>query len=201
MSDDPWWRGIDELVLAAVPQGARILDVGCGDGGLVDRLVGAGLDAYGVDPRAPERPRLVRIKVEDWKPTERFDVACAVMALHHSRLEPVVAALKRCLQPNGKLFVSEFAWEAYDHRAAAWLAQHDRAGADNATATWQAEHADLHTSATIHAALADAFTLLNESSGPHLARMLGRPDLEDEEHALIVAEALPPLGRLYIARA
>jgi 2-polyprenyl-3-methyl-5-hydroxy-6-metoxy-1,4-benzoquinol methylase len=57
---DRWWRGFDALLLEALSPRARILDVGCGDGALVDRLAANGLDAIGVDPSAPARPRLIR---------------------------------------------------------------------------------------------------------------------------------------------
>jgi hypothetical protein len=40
---------------------------------------------------------------------------------------------------------------------------------------------------------------LVEASRPYLARMLGRPDLEAAEHALIDAQVLPALGFWLIA--
>ena len=64
------------------------------------------------------------------------------MALHHSDLERVVRAIARLLRPGGRLFVSEFSWEGYDERTAAWVAAH---GGSKTVADWRAEHGDLHT--------------------------------------------------------
>jgi hypothetical protein len=50
---EAWWVGL--AVAAAAKAPGRILHVACGDGWLVRRMVAAGGDAYGVDPR----PRLV----------------------------------------------------------------------------------------------------------------------------------------------
>ena len=63
MATDLWWRGFDALLLGALSPRSRVLDVGCGDGGLVERLAAHGLDAVGVDPNAPARPRLIRERV------------------------------------------------------------------------------------------------------------------------------------------
>lgn len=50
---EAWWVGLAVAAVAKAP--GRILHVACGDGWLVQRIVAAGGDAYGVDPR----PRLV----------------------------------------------------------------------------------------------------------------------------------------------
>ena len=199
VADDRWWRGFDAVILDGVAAGSRILDIGCGDGGLVARLSAAGLNAVGVDPRAPAHPRLIREAVEEVGPIGQFDAVCAVMALHHTRLEAVVAAIGRLLRPNGRLFVHELAWEAYDDRAASWLAAHDPSDADDSVTAWRLEHADLHTSATIRTALADAFQLDSETERPYLARMRKLDELEHAEQAMIAEGALPALGRWYIA--
>jgi len=58
MADSRWWKDFDTVLAAAVPAGSRILDVGCGGGGLVDRLTELGFDMMGVDPAAPSHQRL-----------------------------------------------------------------------------------------------------------------------------------------------
>ena len=80
MGDDRWWRGFHAVVVDAVARGSRVLDVGCGDGGLVERLATGGFDALGVDPQAPPRPRLLQKRVEEVGPIGPFDVVCAVMS-------------------------------------------------------------------------------------------------------------------------
>jgi cyclopropane fatty-acyl-phospholipid synthase-like methyltransferase len=38
MTGSRWWKDFDAAVAAALPAGSRVLNVGCGDGGLVERL-------------------------------------------------------------------------------------------------------------------------------------------------------------------
>jgi 2-polyprenyl-3-methyl-5-hydroxy-6-metoxy-1,4-benzoquinol methylase len=194
VATDLWWRGFDALLLDALSPRTRVLDVGCGDGGLVERLAEHGLDAVGVDPNAPARPRLIRERVEDVSSIGRFDAACSVMALHHSDLERVVATIVHLLRPGGRLFVSEFSWEDYDERAAAWVAAH---GGSTTVEDWQAEHGDLHTGAVVQAALETAFDALSLTKRPYLARMVGEPTLEREEERLIDEGALPAFAWWY----
>jgi SAM-dependent methyltransferase len=199
VGDDRWWRGFDAVVAEALAPGSRVLDVGCGDGGLVECLAARGFDAIGIDPRAPPHPRLIQGRVEEVGPIGRFDVVCAVMTLHHVQLDPVLAAILSLLRPGGRLLAYEFAWEAYDQRAASWLARHDRSGADHTVTGWQLEHADLHTGATLSASISDVFDLRRETPRPYLARMLGGHGLEEQEQAMIVEGALPALGRWFFA--
>jgi SAM-dependent methyltransferase len=200
MADSRWWKDFDTVLGAAVPAGSRILDVGCGDGGLVNRLAELGFDAFGVDPAAPPHPRLVRQRVEHAQQLGRFDAVTAVMSLHHAELDAMVRALANLLGPRGSFFGYEFSWDAYDDRAAAWLAKHDQSAADNSVAGWRREHGELHTSAAIKKALDARFEPVLEIRRPYLARMLGRHDLEATEHALIDAQMLPALGFWIMAR-
>lgn len=199
MADSRWWTDLDVVIAAALPAGSRVLDVGCGDGGLTDRLAELGFDAVGVDPAAPARPRLISEPLEHVRSAGPFDAAVAVMALHHAELDAVTSALTRLLRPRAKLFVYGFDWAAYDDQAATWLARHDHSDADNSVAGWQREHDSLHAGATVRQALAARFDLLREVSRPYLARMLARRDLESVEHALIDARMLPALGFWVIA--
>jgi SAM-dependent methyltransferase len=200
MADDRWWKDLDAVVAAILASGSRLLDLGCGDGGFVDHLTELGFDAIGVDPHAPAHRRLIQARVEHATGLGEFDAITATMALHHAQLPDVLQAIKRHLRAGGRLFVSEFAWDAYDERAAAWLADHDVSDTDNSTASWQREHGGLHTWATVREALSHGFTPTLEVGRPYLARMLRRRDLEAAEHALIDAELLPALGVWYVAK-
>ena len=93
----------------------------------------------------------------------------------------------------------EYSWDAYDGRAAAWLAKYDQSAADNSVPGWRREHRELHTSDAIKKALYAHFEPALEIRRPYLARMLGRHDLEATEHALIDAQMLPALGFWIIA--
>lgn len=194
------WRDLDAVIAASLAPASRVLDVGCGDGGLVDRLTERGYDAIGVDPNAPSHARLIQERIEHVTNLGQFDAITAVMALHHAELDAVVGAIARLLRPGGRLFVSELAWDAYDERAAAWLEGNDSSRADNSVAGWRFEHRELHTGASVRDALAAAFEPTVDVRRPYLARMLGRHDLEAEEQALVDAEALPALGFWYFAR-
>lgn len=200
MADSRWWKDFDSVVAALQPAGSRVLDVGCADGGLVGRLGQLGLDALGVDPAAPAHPRLIRESVEQVTGLSEFDAVVAVMALHHADHDAVISAIAGLLRPRGRLFVYDFDWSAYDDRAAAWLAPRDPSGADSSVAGWRREHSGLHRGMTIKDALGAEFPVsLVEVRRPYLARMLGRPDLEAAEHALIDAQVLPALGFWLIA--
>ena len=195
---DRWWRGFDSLLVGALPLRSRVLDVGCGDGALVERLAAQGLDAVGVDPNAPARPRLIRERVEDARSIGRFDAVCSVMALHHSDLERVVPTIAALLRPGGRLFVSEFSWEGYDERAAAWVAAH---GGSRTVEDWREEHEHLHTGAVVQAALAEVFETLTLTARPYLARMVDQPTLEREEQRLMDKGALPGFAWWYCGAA
>jgi SAM-dependent methyltransferase len=199
MTGSQWWKDFDAGVAAALPSGSRVLDVGCGDGGLVSRLGELGFDALGVDPAAPAHPRLIREPAEQARGLGTFDAVTAVMALHHAGLDAMTSALARLLRPDGRLFVYDFDWDAYDDRAAAWLACHDSPDTDNSVAGWRREHGGLHPGATIQGALAARFEPLLKVRRPYLARMLARHDLEAQEHALIDMQVLPALGFWMIA--
>lgn len=106
--------GSSVLELLAVRPGERVLDLGCGDGTLTKRLVGAGADVTGLepDPSLAERARQNGIEVleqdaHDAFGEATFDAVFSNAALHWMREpERVLGHVFAALKPGGR-FVAE----------------------------------------------------------------------------------------------
>lgn len=108
--------------------GARLLEVGCGDGRLAGELERLGFVVVGVDldPAAVQvaRRRGVEAVAADFLGFEAppFDVILFTRSLHH--IHPVTAALERAarlLRPAGLIVADEFAGDRIDLPTARWL--------------------------------------------------------------------------------
>jgi trans-aconitate methyltransferase len=118
--------------LLAIRPGERILDLGCGDGYLTEKLAGLGARVVGVDFSpdlvAAARGRGLDVRLgngEELAFEEAFDGVFSNAAMHWMRrADAVVAGVRRALVPGGR-FVGEFA------------------GADNAAIIREAVHAAL----------------------------------------------------------
>lgn len=95
--------------------GERILDLGCGDGALTEKLAALGCDVVGVDG-APDmvdaaRERGLDARVMDGQAltfAHEFDAVFSNAALHWmTRPDAVIAGVVRALRPGGR-FVGEF---------------------------------------------------------------------------------------------
>ena len=134
--------GAAVLELLAPCPGERILDLGCGDGALTEKLVAAGADVVGVDASdsmiAAARARGLDARLGCGQKLEfdgAFDAVFSNAALHWM-LDPdaVIAGVHRALRPGGR-FVGEFG--SHGNVAAitvALLAVLDRRGIDGAAA-------------------------------------------------------------------
>ncbi len=111
------------VAMASLPDGARVLDVGCGAGATVDYLTGLGLRAVGIDPsakllgqggrgdtagRSPHLP-FTQGRGETLPfPTHQFDALLAECCL--SLMDDAAGALAefaRVLRPGGTLILSD----------------------------------------------------------------------------------------------
>lgn len=107
--------GMPALELLDPRPGERILDLGCGDGFLTEKIAEAGCDVVGVDA-GPDMIRVAQQKglnahVMDGQALDfdaEFDAVFSNAALHWMlQPEKVVDGVKRALKPGGR-FVGEF---------------------------------------------------------------------------------------------
>jgi SAM-dependent methyltransferase len=134
--------GAPVLDLLAPRTGERILDLGCGDGALTEKLAALGCSVVGVDAApdmiAAARARGLDARVMDGEGLDfedEFDAVFSNAALHWMRRPAdVIAGVRRALRPGGR-FVGEFG--GHTNVAAiivALIAVLDRRGIDGAAA-------------------------------------------------------------------
>lgn len=108
----------DELVADAKIRGGRVLDIGCGDGLLLQRLAPFVEQVVGIDPDAKAiawaQTRLaatpnVSLVQGDFlsspvpSPQERYATITCVAALHHMELGAALLKMRQVLAPGGRL--------------------------------------------------------------------------------------------------
>ncbi len=106
--------GMPVVELLAPERGERILDLGCGDGALTEKLVAMGCTVVGVDGSAEQvaaaRARGLDCSVMDGEHltfNDEFDAVFSNAALHWmKRADAVIAGVWRALKPGGR-FVAE----------------------------------------------------------------------------------------------
>ncbi len=163
--------GSPVLDLLAPRPGERILDLGCGDGALTERIAAAGAQVVGCDASpellAAAAARGLDVRYADGHALPfagEFDAVFTNAALHWMSRDPsaVVAGVRRALRPGGR-FVGEFG--GHGNVAAvvtALLAALDRRGVDGTAAMpWYFPTADEYRALLqAHGFVVDSITLL-----------------------------------------
>jgi hypothetical protein len=193
-----------EFVLSQLPPPpARVIEIGCGkDGGVTPALAAAGYDVLGADPRAPAGPRFRQVTLEELEP-ESYDAVVAARVLHH--VADLDVALDKLAAAAPLLIVDEFAWERMDEPTIEWYEGQHRMLALAGTkppgppdlAEWRREHANLHPSNAVRAALDARYDERYVERRPYLYRWLGGPAAFALEQVLVDTGLIRALGFRY----
>lgn len=129
----------------------KLVDVGCGTGGFLDKVTSVAQSVAGVEPQSAIRAELVSLGYEMYElpsslPEEHFDLVTLFHTLEHL-VEPIetLRELKRSLVPGGKIIVE------VPHARDALLALKDFQNF-----TFWSEHLILHTKKSLSAFLNEA---------------------------------------------
>lgn len=215
------------FVLASLPSHARrILEVGCGDGGLAERLMAEGADIVAIDADpmcvAAAQQRGLDARQAEW-PAElgQFDTILFTRSLHHIHdLDRAVEAAIEALQPGGRIIVEDFRAEGGSARSDRWyrgmvrqlLESGALADSANAEALFEklppARHDgdELHSSPAIREALLHRLDVTCSDAAyyfrylePHLRQAGDAQGLLDVELKLIGGGEIDALGKRFVA--
>jgi SAM-dependent methyltransferase len=188
------------------PTPAHVLEVGCGEGELARAVARLGYRIVAIDPQAPEGEIFEPVSLEEFSGSGPFDAALANRALHHiADLAGALEKVARLLRPGGRLIVHEHAWERMDEPTARWYLERRETidpaaprSVESCLADWNADHAGLHGSVEMLAALDRRFKERLFAWTPYLYAELGGAQVELEERNLVEAGRIRALGFIYV---
>ena len=129
-----------DVVAERLPSGARILEIGAGDGVLAERLAKA-YDIVAIDRKPRGTFPTVEASFEDYEASPAtFDAIVAQLVLHHvDDLDAALEKVSRLLRRGGFIAIDDYGWERSDDPE------------------FRADRSDLLTSETMLAALRAKF--------------------------------------------
>ena len=167
------------------PTPAHVLEIGCGAGDLACAVARLGYRIVAIDPKAPDGDIFESVSLEAFAGRGPFDAAVANRALHHiPDLAGALDKVARLLRPRGRLIVHEHAWERMDEPTARWFLERRETidpaaprSVESCLGDWNADHAGLHRSVELRAALDQRFKeRLFAWDAVSLRRVGGHPD-------------------------
>jgi SAM-dependent methyltransferase len=185
-------------IRSELPPGARVLEVGCGDGELARALDAAGYDMLAIDPHAPRGEIFERTTIEQLEDRGRFDAVVASRSLHH--VDDLDVALARIARLAPRFVLDEFAWDRLDQGTARWYEEQRARSPDPPppASEWRSRHAHLWGFEALRAALGRHFVERTFVLVPYLHRYLHLPELEAPEAELIAAGEIQALAFRYV---
>ncbi|MBB5788896.1 class I SAM-dependent methyltransferase [Jiangella mangrovi] len=174
---------MDFITANLPPAPARVLDAGCGDGRLADRLraVGYTVTAIDVDP-ARARPGVLVADICGFRDPEDepYDAVVCSLSLHHVEdLSCALDSLAGLLARGGRLIVDEFA-----HEQAGGAIADRYFGAAGSLPLWRDKHRSFHTGDAMVEAVARRFSIASLARVPYLYRYLEDASLREAESVL-----------------
>jgi SAM-dependent methyltransferase len=204
------------FLISRLPVGAKVLEVGCGEGQVAWKLLQRGYGVTGLDSDseaiARAQARGVRAVVASWPKFDSsvsFDVIAFTRSLHHiNPLRQAIVRARELLNPNGFLLIEDFALDDVNEATVAWFVKVLRStqgkalinpvadqlvtellSAADVMQTWRDNRAhDLHPFTAMNEAIAAQFVVREAQAVPYFYRYLIPVLPETSEAASFVDE-------------
>ena len=188
------------FLISRLPIGAKVLEVGCGEGRVACELLQRGYHVTGLDSDAEAvtsaQARGVLAVVASWPTFDSsvsFDAIAFTRSLHHiNPLGQAIVRARELLNPNGFLLLEDFALDDVDEATVAWFVKVLRStqgktlinlvadqlvtellSATDVIQTWRDNRAhEVHSFKAMNEAIAAQFVVLETQSAPYFYRYL-----------------------------